>query len=60
MTTTLNFVPAAVAGSLAAASLRTSAGWVRFAQWDAVMTHLAIGAMLGATSLVFVRRARPA
>ncbi len=50
-------VPAALAGKLAWTSLRTGAGWVRFAQWDAVATHLALGAAFGAASLAFVRNA---
>lgn len=57
MPTTIRLVPAALAGKLALTSLRTSAGWVRFAQWDAVATHLAIGAVLGITSLAFAHRA---
>lgn len=56
MTLTRNIVPAALAGRLAWASLRTGAGWVRFAQWDAVATHWVLGAAFGAASLALVRR----
>ncbi|WP_225010263.1 MULTISPECIES: hypothetical protein [Novosphingobium] len=57
MTLTRNIVPAALAGRLAWTSLRTGAGWVRFAQWDAVATNWALGAVFGAASLALVRRA---
>ncbi|WP_298282072.1 hypothetical protein [Novosphingobium sp.] len=39
--------PAVVLGKLAWVSLRTGGEWMRHRQWDAVATHLAIGAALG-------------
>lgn len=51
-----SLLPAAIAAKLAYTSIRTGAGWVRFAQWDAVATNLALGAVFGSASLAFARR----
>lgn len=50
-------LPAFATGRLALGSLRTGAGWVRFRQWDAVATHVTIGALFGSAALCLARRA---
>ncbi|MDF8331895.1 hypothetical protein [Novosphingobium cyanobacteriorum] len=49
-------LPAIAMGRLAVGSLRTGAEWMRFRQWDAVATHLAIGGVLGSAAMGLFRR----
>jgi hypothetical protein len=57
MARSIALIPALATGRLALGSLRAGAGWVRFAQWDAVVTNFAIGGVLGSAALGLARRA---
>ncbi|WP_225206598.1 hypothetical protein [Novosphingobium huizhouense] len=56
MSFSAKLIPAAIAARLAFTSARTGAGWVRFAQWDAVAVHLALAAVFGGASVAIARR----
>lgn len=52
--------PAAVLGEIAWTSIRTGCDWMRYRQWDAAATNIAIGAVFGGLATMLAIKALPA